>query len=108
MSPGTKGSTSGQKSGRIDAAMLPIGAYAPRWFMQPQHIDPEEAVRAFLLLEAEYFIAMHWGTFKLSDEPLDEPPLLLRDAWKRANLPDERLVIPAIGETLLLDRFRSE
>jgi L-ascorbate metabolism protein UlaG (beta-lactamase superfamily) len=97
-----------ERCGRIDAAMLPIGAYAPRWFMQPQHIDPEEAVRAFLLLEAEYFIAMHWGTFKLSDEPLDEPPLLLRDAWKRANLPDERLVIPAIGETLLLDRFRSE
>ncbi|MEJ2060157.1 MAG: MBL fold metallo-hydrolase [Gammaproteobacteria bacterium] len=92
-----------ERCGEIHAAMLPIGAYAPRWFMHNQHIDPEEAVRAFATLGATRFVAMHWGTFKLSDEDLLEPPRLLRTAWEYAGLPDERLNIPAIGETLLLD-----
>jgi L-ascorbate metabolism protein UlaG (beta-lactamase superfamily) len=55
----------GARCGEIHAAMLPIGAYAPRWFMRPQHMDPADAVRAFSALGAERFIAMHWGTFKL-------------------------------------------
>jgi len=83
--------------------MLPIGAYAPRWFMRSQHMDPAEAVRAFSALGARRFVAMHWGTFKLTDEDLREPPELLREIWKRENLPDAPLEIPAIGETLLLD-----
>jgi L-ascorbate metabolism protein UlaG (beta-lactamase superfamily) len=94
----------GARCGEIDAAMLPIGAYAPRWFMQPQHMDPAEAVRAFSALRARRFVAMHWGTFKLTDEDLREPPVLLRETWKRERLPAERLNIPAIGETLLLER----
>ena len=98
----------GERCGKIGVAMLPIGAYAPRWFMRPQHIDPEEAVRAFSLLGAEHFVAMHWGTFKLSDEPLAEPPHLLRSAWERANLPNDRLTIPAVGETLMLDGKRAK
>jgi hypothetical protein len=48
---------------------------------------------------------MHWGTFKLSDERLDEPPELLLEAWKKARLPQRRLHIPAIGETLFLDEL---
>ena len=84
--------------------MLPIGGYAPRWFMRPQQMDPADAVRAFSALGAERFIAMHWGTFKLTDEDLREPPALLRETWKRENLPDDRLEIPAIGETLLLEQ----
>ena len=95
----------GERCGEIDAAMLPIGAYAPRWFMQRQHIAPHEAVRAFSALKAKQFIAMHWGTFKLSDEPLDEPPRVLRAAWEAKNLPASQLNIPAIGETLLLDKI---
>ena len=94
----------GARCGEIDAAMLPIGAYAPRWFMQPQHMDPAEAVRAFSALRARRFVAMHWGTFKLTDEDLREPPVLLRETWQRERLPAERLNIPAIGETLLLER----
>ena len=94
----------GARCGEIHAAMLPIGAYAPRWFMRPQHMDPADAVRAFTALGAKRFIAMHWGTFKLTDEDLREPPELLRETWKRENLPDGPLEIPAIGETLLLDR----
>lgn len=93
----------GELCGDIHAALLPIGAYEPRWFMRPQHIDPSEAVRAFQALNARQFVAMHWGTFKLSDEPLDEPPLTVRAAWEAATLPENRLNIPAIGETLLLE-----
>jgi L-ascorbate metabolism protein UlaG (beta-lactamase superfamily) len=95
----------GKRCGNIHAAMLPIGAYAPRWFMRPQHIDPGEAVNAMATLGAKHFVAMHWGTFKLSDEPLDEPPKLLHEAWERTNLPDRSLKIPALGQIMLLDSF---
>lgn len=91
-----------EKCGAIDVAMLPIGAYAPRWFMQRQHMDPFDAVRAFEALGARRFVAMHWGTFKLTDEDLLEPPRLLAEAWQGANLPQDRLAVPAIGETLRL------
>jgi L-ascorbate metabolism protein UlaG (beta-lactamase superfamily) len=94
----------GERCGEIHAAMLPIGAYAPRWFMRSQHMDPEDAVRAFRALGAAKFVAMHWGTFKLTDEHLGEPPQLLREVWERAGLHDDQRFIPAIGETLLLDR----
>lgn len=91
------------RSAPIDVAMLPIGAYAPRWFMKHQHMNPEEAVRAFSALGAKRFVAMHWGTFKLTDEPLQEPPRLLMDAWQRAGLTEQRRFVPAIGETLRLN-----
>lgn len=60
----------------IDAAMLPIGAYSPRWFMKPQHMGPWEAVAAARTLDA-HLLPMHWGTYKLTDEALDEPPRLV-------------------------------
>jgi L-ascorbate metabolism protein UlaG (beta-lactamase superfamily) len=91
-----------ERLGAPTAALLPIGAYAPRWFMQPQHMDPADAVQAFVDLGAERFVAMHWGTFKLTDEPLDEPPRRLREAWAARALPPERLSVPAVGETLWL------
>ncbi len=94
----------GERCGPIDAAMLPIGAYAPRWFMRSQHMDPADAVRAFEALGATKLVAMHWGTFKLTDEHLAEPPALLREIWERSGLCDDRRFIPAIGQTLLLDR----
>ncbi len=94
----------GERCGEIHAAMLPIGAYAPRWFMRAQHMDPDDAVRAFKALGAEKFVAMHWGTFKLTDEHLAEPPRLLREIWGRSELTDGRKLVPAIGETILLDR----
>jgi len=92
----------GERCGEIHAAMLPIGAYAPRWFMRRQHMDPADAVRAFSALGAARFVAMHWGTFKLTDEDLREPPQLLRELWQRDDMPHDRLTIPAIGETLRL------
>jgi L-ascorbate metabolism protein UlaG (beta-lactamase superfamily) len=82
----------------IDYALLPIGSYDPRWFMEPQHISPEEAGAAFLQLRARIFVAMHWGTFQLTDEPLDEPPGRLRAFWQANSLEEARLWIPAVGE----------
>lgn len=86
----------------IDYAMLPIGAYAPRWFMSAQHMNPVDAVTAFELLGAKNFVAMHWATFRLTDEPLGEPPIMLKQAWEDRGLDANRLRIPSIGETLKL------
>lgn len=63
-------------------------------------------MRAFEALGAARFVAMHWGTFKLTDEDLREPPMLLRQHWEERGLPDARLEIPAVGETIRLDRPR--
>jgi L-ascorbate metabolism protein UlaG (beta-lactamase superfamily) len=85
---------------RIDAALLPIGAYDPAWFMEEQHMSPEQALAAFRDLGARVFVAMHWGTFKLSDEPLDEAPVRLEEERRRMGIPAARVRVPAIGETL--------
>ncbi len=82
----------------IDVALLPIGAYAPRWIMSYQHMDPDEAYRAFEDLRARYMIASHWGTFDLTDEPLDHPPLELERAVSRADGDEKRIRVLAIGE----------
>jgi N-acyl-phosphatidylethanolamine-hydrolysing phospholipase D len=89
----------GQRCGPVDWAMLPIGAYEPRWFMEPQHMNPQDAVRAFELLKARVFVAMHWGTFRLTDEHPGEPPRVTRNLWKEKGLPEERLWLMDIGET---------
>jgi L-ascorbate metabolism protein UlaG (beta-lactamase superfamily) len=83
----------------LDAALLPIGAYDPAWFMSPQHMNPEEALEAFQDLGAATFFAMHWGTFKLADEPLDEPPRRLEAERRRKGVPAERVRVLAVGET---------
>ncbi len=88
----------------IDVAMLPIGAYDPRWFMESVHMDPEQAVQAFEDLGARTFVAMHWGTFKQADEPLDEPPVRLEAERVRRAIPPERVRVLAIGETLEVRR----
>lgn len=90
----------GEHAGPFDLVILPIGAYAPRWFMKPVHMNPTEAVRSYQDLGGRgVFAGMHWGTFRLSDEHPLEPPVLARQAWKEAGLPGDRLWLPAIGET---------
>ncbi len=90
----------GRRFPRLDAALLPIGAYDPGWFMERQHLNPEQAVRAFVDLGAERFVAMHWGTFKLTDEPLLEPPERLGAEWQRRGLEPAAKLVLAVGETI--------
>lgn len=89
----------GRRFPGIDVAMLPIGAYEPRWFMRHQHMDPAEAYRAFVDLGARHFLPMHWGTFDLTDEPVDEPPRELRRAVERAGATMDPVRLLAIGES---------
>ena len=89
----------GARLGPIDWALLPIGAYEPRWFMEPQHMDPADAVAAFDRLGARTLVAMHWGTFKLTDEPLGEPPARLEEQWAHEGRDPARLWVLAVGET---------
>ena len=92
----------GRRFPRIDAALLPIGAYDPGWFMSKQHMNPEEALRAFEDLDARMIVAMHWGTFKLTDEPLDEPPALFRQGAIARGLGAAIVRVGAVGETFVL------
>jgi N-acyl-phosphatidylethanolamine-hydrolysing phospholipase D len=94
----------GARLGPIDWAMLPIGAYEPRWFMKAQHLNAEEAAEAALMLKARRFVAMHWGTFKLTDEPIGEPPEKAREAWAKLGGREEDLWILDVGETRKLSK----
>jgi N-acyl-phosphatidylethanolamine-hydrolysing phospholipase D len=95
--------------GPFDLALLPIGAYEPRWFMRPVHMNPDEAVRAWRDITDAHpaapppvLVPIHWGTFKLTDEPMDEPPRRLRDLWEREGHPRDALRLLAYGETTVV------
>jgi L-ascorbate metabolism protein UlaG (beta-lactamase superfamily) len=87
------------RSPPIDWAMLPIGAYEPTWFMSSQHMGPEEAGRAWEMLGARTLVAMHWGTFKLTDEPVGEPPRRIRTWFEAKGYAENRLWVLDVGET---------
>ncbi len=90
----------GAEAGPFDLALLPIGAYEPRWFMKGHHMNPEEAVRAWEDLGAAGVLGgMHWGTFRLTDEDPMEPPERVRTEWSRLGLDRELLWVPRHGET---------
>lgn len=88
------------KQFRIDHALIPIGAYEPEWFMGRQHVSPEEAIRAFLDVQGETFIPMHFSTFKLADDTPWEALIRLQAEWKRRELDKNRLKILKLGEIL--------
>jgi N-acyl-phosphatidylethanolamine-hydrolysing phospholipase D len=94
------------RCGPFDFVMIPIGAYDPRWFMHVVHVDPEEAVQIYQDLVAPHpgkplplMLGIHWGTFRLTDEPMDEPPQRTAARWRAAGLDPGRLWIAAFGET---------
>ena len=90
------------QGGGFDLALLPVGAYEPRWFMQQQHVNPAEAVRIHQDLGAKRSIGVHWGTFELTDEPLDQPPHDLQAARDAAGLAPAAFHVLAVGETQAL------
>lgn len=92
-----------QNIGDVDLAAIAIGGYAPRWFMQAAHIDPFEAVKVMQDLHAKKALAIHWGTFSLTDEPLDEPPRLLHQAMQQQGLDLQRFKVLKHGETWVLN-----
>jgi L-ascorbate metabolism protein UlaG (beta-lactamase superfamily) len=86
-----------RRLGEPHVALLPIRAYKPNWLMSPQHMNPDEAVRAHLDLGAHLSIAMHFGTFPLSDEGIEEPVRALIEARARHCVPEERFRVPEFG-----------
>jgi L-ascorbate metabolism protein UlaG (beta-lactamase superfamily) len=92
----------GRRVPRIDLALLPIGAYEPRWFMRPVHMNPAEAVRAHLDLNARRSLGMHFGTFQLTDEAIDEPLHALDRARAAAGITASEFGTLDFGETTIL------
>jgi N-acyl-phosphatidylethanolamine-hydrolysing phospholipase D len=89
----------GDKLGPFDLVAVPIGAYAPRAMMRESHMNPEEALNAALDLRARSAVAMHFGTFDLSDEPLDEPPRRFMQAAENSSIGTDGAWVLDIGET---------
>ena len=85
-----------QRLGSPDVALLLIGAYEPRWFMAPAHMNPEEAVQAHLDLGAARSVAMHFGTFQLTDEPVRA----LRESLAQRGISEDTFRVLGFGETL--------
>lgn len=89
----------GVRLGPFDLAAIPIGAYRPASMMKMTHITPEEALQLFADVQGRYFVAMHWGTFDLTEEPIEEPPLRLGAEANRLRLDPSRIWVLKHGET---------
>jgi L-ascorbate metabolism protein UlaG (beta-lactamase superfamily) len=85
---------------RIDLALLPIGAYEPRWFMRDQHMNPDDAVQAFQMCGAERAVGHHWGTFKLTNEAIDAPRADLARALAERGVAADRFVAALPGAVI--------
>jgi L-ascorbate metabolism protein UlaG (beta-lactamase superfamily) len=92
----------GERHGPFKLAILPIGAYEPRWFMRAQHMNPAEAVQALLDCAAETALASHYGTFQLTDEAIDAPLVALAEALAAGSMPAERFRALRPGQVLQL------
>jgi L-ascorbate metabolism protein UlaG (beta-lactamase superfamily) len=89
-----------QRLGPIDLALLPIGAYEPRWFMRAVHMNPAEAVQAHVDLGAPETIGMHFGTFQLTAEGIDDPIRDLEEARRANGIPASRFRVLDFGESM--------
>jgi N-acyl-phosphatidylethanolamine-hydrolysing phospholipase D len=92
-----------RRFGPMDVSFLPIGAYRPRWFMEPMHLDPPQAVQAHAILGSGRSIPIHWGTFRQSREPMAEPPLYLRSSMVAAGLDPGCFSALDFGQTISID-----
>ena len=93
-----------REGGGFDIALIAVGAYEPRWFMSSQHVNPAEAVQIHVDLGAKRSVGVHWGTFELTDESLDTPPLALAEARAAKGRAEEQFFLMAVGETRQLVR----
>ncbi|MEK4353250.1 MBL fold metallo-hydrolase [Paenibacillus sp. FSL R5-0475] len=89
---------------KIDIALMPIGAYEPEWFMTSQHVNPEEAIQAFLDVGAETMIPMHYGTFRLADDTAREALDRMENARVKHAISEERIRTLGYGETLVVQK----
>ena len=89
----------GVRLGPFDLAAIPIGAYSPASMMKMTHITPEEALQVFADVQGQYFVAVHWGTFYMTDEAIEEPPLRLETEANRLGLDPSRVWVLKHGET---------
>ncbi|KAF4793920.1 N-acyl-phosphatidylethanolamine-hydrolyzing phospholipase D [Turdus rufiventris] len=94
----------GKRFGPFDLAAIPIGAYEPRWFMKYQHVDPEEAVRIHIDVQAKKSVAIHWGTFALANEYYLDPPIKLNEALERYGLKKDDFFLLRHGESRNLNK----
>lgn len=90
------------RQGPFDLAFIPIGAYGPRYFMGPQHVDPAQAVMIHRDIGSRRSVPIHWGTFQLTHEPFLEPPLLLAEAVADAGIYQEKFMPLKIGESVVV------
>jgi N-acyl-phosphatidylethanolamine-hydrolysing phospholipase D len=88
-----------QRDGGFDLALIPIGAYEPRWFMSDQHVNVDEALKIHADLGAKRSLGVHWGTFELTDEALDEPPRQLHLHRAALGMAEDAFFTLAIGAT---------
>jgi N-acyl-phosphatidylethanolamine-hydrolysing phospholipase D len=92
----------GERFGGMDLSLIPIGAYRPRWVMKPIHADPFEAVQIHQDVRSRRSIGCHWGTFRLTDEPLHEPPALLNIALAEKGIAEADFGVVALGGTVVV------
>ncbi len=88
--------------GVFDISILPIGAYAPRWFSYKNHMSPYDAVRAFVEMGSKRMLPVHWGSFRLGKEGYSEPIRRLLSAWEKEKIEEERLIFLPTGGLLSL------
>ncbi|TPX33757.1 hypothetical protein SmJEL517_g03453 [Synchytrium microbalum] len=92
----------GEKYGPFNLSAIPIGAYSPRWFMSRVHCDPSDAVLVHKMVKSQKSVGMHFGTFILTDEPVNEPPKKLKEEAKAAGLAEDEFITIEIGESIVV------
>ena len=91
------------KLGKVNMVAIPIGAYKPRYIMKNSHLDPKEALQTFVDIEAERAVAMHWGTFILSQEKVDDPVFEIKENLDNFGITNSQFLILKHGETIELN-----
>ena len=90
----------GERLGPFDLSLIPIGAYEPRFFMSPVHLNPFDAVCVHQDVASRLSVGCHWGTWTLTEESIDDPPKILEEAMREADLPSEQFITLPIGGSL--------